>query len=439
MSSPTALVITHGYYYDHQHSTAVWLSDTWAFSHASQQWTNLHPHCNDSGVASLNCPAARFGATATLHDNSLYLYGGDDGGNSAGASSYTYNLLSDLWLLPLHSSQPTWSMVATQITPSALLHAGYVSSSLLASIHSLPHAQHTACLLSTPRSNHLLVFGGMTPRRTEDKEDTAGSDVIAASHQLWAVDLAGPAEEREWRQLQCGPSPGERFGHAMTTALQSSSSFVLTLFAYGGFRRGQGNYGDLWRLQLQDWSTASMHCSWTLLSTTTDRTSESFSAVGPYPRGYASLAATSTLLLLFAGALCSPGCVCSHETWAWDLTQCAWSSPTLLTTALPQGRYKQTAVVRAVEEGDGVVELAVFGGESYHPQMYHADVWLLRYDHWHRRQWTHLAGAEWLWNLAPTSSLPALLLPSLPLFLLLLLFLLFRHKRRMRVRGTKLT
>ena len=431
VSTPTALIITHGYYYDQQHSSAVWLSDTWSFSYSSQSWQLLHPHCNDSGVAANSCPSARFAATATLHDDGLYLYGGDDGGNSAGTTTYTYHLLSDLWLLDPHSPQPTWSLVPTVLTPSALLLAGFVSSSALASVHSIPHAQHTACLLSIAQSSHLLVFGGLTARRLDDEEDSAGSQLVAASNQLWAVPLGHAAEDKEWRYFPCTDAPKERFGHAMTAALHSSSSPLdFSLFVYGGFRRGHVNYGDLWQLQLQDWTRPSLRCSWTLLSTTSDSASAAFSTIGPNPRGYASLVASATFLLVFAGSHCSPGCVCSHETWAWDVQQRAWSSPPLLTSALPQGRYKHSGVVK--EEGQGVLELAVFGGESYHPQKYHADVWLLRYDHHHTSQWTLFGAGGPLW---PMQTASPLLLLSVPLFFVfLLLFVFFRRTRRMRSR-----
>ena len=422
-STPDALLVTHGYYYNHTQKQAFWLSDSWSFSYYERRWTQLSPHCSDALV----CPCARFGASAVLSDNILFLYGGDDGGNSRGERSYTYTLLADLWKMSLRVRPYRWALVSTVVPNAALTAAGFVASLLMAS-QSVPHAQHGAALVVDDWSRQLLVFGGMVPRRAGDTEDSAGSEHVAASNQLWALELSAMTDG-VWRHLQCMNPPPMRFGHAMSGAITSALSVgvVHTLFMHGGFRRGHGNYGDLWQLRL--FSPSSTRCSWTLLSTVTDQAHPAYSRVGPYPRGYASLAATSTFLLLFGGSYCSPGCVCSHETWTWDLRDHEWSSPLLRSTPaqLPQGRYKHTGAVSREEDNGGVVELVVFGGESYHPQRYHADVWLLVYDHSNHSSW---------WTATPLPS--TLHLAVFGLTPLIAIVLVINHKRRLR-REMKLT
>ena len=312
-------------------------------------------------------------------------------------------------MAPLPHPPHVWVEVPTAVSPSSLRFAGFVAPTLLP-LPSLPHAQHTACLLPSDPP-HLLVFGGMTPRPMNDTVDSAGGKDVAATNQLWVVALQESANSpSEWRELRCPSPPDIRFGHSMTSALSVPSPGVgFSVWVYGGFRRGHGNYGDLWRLHTPA-SPSPQSCTWTLLSSVSTSSSPP-SSVGPYPRGYASLIATAAFLVLFAGSHCSPGCVCSHETWVWDLHSHQWSSPPLLSADIPQGRYKHTGVVRGVDEA-GVVDVVAFGGESYQPQKYHADVWMLRYDHWRKP-------SQWLpWTSAspntPSSSTPSPSVPSWP-------------------------
>ena len=430
LSTSSILVITHGYYFDHAAHSAVWLSDTWTFSYSSHLWTRIHPPCPPSSSPSPpDCPSGRFGATATAHDGHLLLYGGDDGGHPLGVASYSPSLLSDIWRLPL-SPPHHWSRLSTSVSTAAILVAGFPASAALAQ-HGIPHAQHTAAALQGQAGAALLVFAGMTPRQDGDAEDTAGGEGVAASDQLWLLPLIAIDASVEWQRLPCNAGPDGRFGHAMTAAvptLTPTGAPQSALYVYGGFRRGRGNYGDLWRLLLSD--PPSQGCEWTRLSAVEPSASAAAPVLGPYPRGYASLVAGEGYVLLFGGAYCAPGCVCSQETWAWDLQLQRWATPALLTAEAPQGRYKHSGVMRGVDE-QGMVEVVVFGGESYHPQKYHADVWLLRYDHWqlgHLLQWR--LSFDWL---SPAS------LGALTLLVTCLLLLLVAHHRRRSRRATKTT
>lgn len=64
-----AMVVTHGYFFDHRLHHATWLADTWGFMFANSSWTRLHT--GEGG------PSARYGHTAVLHGNSMLVFGGD--------------------------------------------------------------------------------------------------------------------------------------------------------------------------------------------------------------------------------------------------------------------------------------------------------------------------------------------------------------------------
>ena len=159
--------------------------------------------------------------------------------------------------------------------------------------------------------------------------------------------------------------------------IEQSGESYDALFVYGGFVRGQPNFDDLWRLSLPHDDPT--RCEWLLLSPhEQDR-------VLPKSRGYATMLASQHFLLLFGGSHCAPGCECSHELWAFDVMRREWSSPQLVSSEQPQGRYKHTAVVawtgEAAQHSADCTAVYVFGGESYKPQKYHRDVWRLQYSH----------------------------------------------------------
>ena len=389
---PSSIVVTHGYQYDHSASSPLWLSDTWSFSLTGHHWRQALPPCTDRQVVAAVCPCARMGAVLMVAGERAYLYGGDDGGASRGQNSYTYNLFSDLWSVPLaalaadaadESSAVRWQHETTAVDNASLTALGY-QLSLYAAAAGVAHAQHTAYVRRVSSgTSELLVFGGMVPRANDSESDstsdTTGDPGIVATNTLWRLPLSD-SSTRQWQLMSCaGPRPAPRYGHSMAGSGVTSSEGYDDVFMYGGFIRGQPNFDDLWLLSLP--RNQPSHCRWLLLSPTQPQSS----GVQPASRGYATMLASQRFVLLFGGSHCAPGCDCSHELWAFDHALNVWSTPQLVSSEQPQGRYKHTAVAAwpgdTQQASSGCLTVYVFGGESYSPQKYHSDVWRLRYSH----------------------------------------------------------
>lgn len=84
------LMLPCSYYYDRNQNAATWMSDTWEMDmHAPYTWHRLdsgvsQDHAFDaynSGTAPRG-PSGRFGHTSAVHNDTLYVYGGHDGGIS---------------------------------------------------------------------------------------------------------------------------------------------------------------------------------------------------------------------------------------------------------------------------------------------------------------------------------------------------------------------
>jgi len=385
---PSSILVTHGYQYDHTTATPLWLSDTYSFSLSWHQWRQVLPPCTERQVVGGVCPCARMGAVLVVAGERAYMYGGDDGGASRGASSYTYNLFGDLWSLPLAAldadvaddAAPAvrWQLEETIVDSTALTALGYASSTAETAV-SVAHAQHAAYVRRLASgTSELLVFGGMVPRAGDNHTSTdgTGDNFVKATNTVWRLPLS-PSPHRQWQLLSCsGSAPAARYGHSMAGVEQSGvgNAALSVLYVYGGFVRNQPNFNDLHCLTLpHDQPT---HCEWQQLTP---------GSVQPTSRGYATMLASQRFLLLFGGSHCAPGCECSHELWTFDTERHEWSSPQLLSLEQPQGRYKHTAVGewqagRKAGLG-GCMTMYVFGGESYKPQKYHSDVWRLRYSH----------------------------------------------------------
>lgn len=374
------MIVTHGYYYDVEAQRAEWLSDTWAFD-VFGQWTMLHDQCQSS-----ECPTARFGSVIVIHNDSLYLSQGDDGGqdqtvDSLHSASYKFSLLDDVWKLPLtwpiDKSVSRWVRV-TQSTKSV-----YQSTiQLSASVSSPPARAHHAAVYSQIRSDSsdesfsmMLAFGGMI---YNEADHAKGDRAITASNDLWRFDLA----DSSWTHITCSTPPPARFGHAM--AMTQPSLRSVRLFVYGGFMRDQPDYADLWSVVLNN----QLDCVWTELLP---------HSVKPVGRGYPSLVASTlgTHLLMFGGARCKLGCKCLDESWAFDLFANRWSQLAHSGRWKPLGRYKHTAVVRH-PRGSSVTHMIMFGGESYVPQRYHSDVWEMQFDPTHILAAPSVIPAEYL-------------------------------------------
>eukprot|EP00967_Tisochrysis_lutea_P109409 scaffold170273_cov37-Tisochrysis_lutea.AAC.3 len=98
------LVVTHGYFYNHDKRQPAWQSDAWAYSLSEQTWRRVHQG------EKYGAPSARYSASAVVHDGSLYMFGGDDGGHKRSMNNYVFkSWFDELWRLDLASY--TWRAI----------------------------------------------------------------------------------------------------------------------------------------------------------------------------------------------------------------------------------------------------------------------------------------------------------------------------------------
>ena len=312
------LVVTHGYFYDHQHHRPAWQSNAWAFNFARREWRRVHEG------EKAGAPSARYCMSAVVFEHGMWVFGGDDGGHKHSMNNYVFGAhFDELWRLDLRTY--AWRRVkpADGVAPPK-------------------RALHQAVVLGAS----MYVYGGL------GKAD------------LWRYDFGGG----RWTQLMAAPGeeddeahPGVR--HAFAAAPSGGDGF----YVHGGTRHRKGGgrprvFGDLWRYNVNA-------NGWTKVR---PAGGGELRPPKPGPRGHHSLLALGARkLLLYGGALCTPGCVCYGDTWAFDADRAAWSR--LNATNAPIHRYRQS-LVRDAETG--VVYL--FGGESYKPYMYHNAVDALR-------------------------------------------------------------
>lgn len=231
-----------------------------------------------------------------------------------------------------------------------------------------------------------------TSRRFEEAHDNS---------ELWMFNFY----TNTWHPILTQNAPSKRFGTALaysTVTHPTSHEMEGALYLYGGYSRLGKNFGDLWAFSFRTGR-------W--LEQTPVRSNQhgvSFPLVTPGPRAYHQLVVLPQHLLLFGGARCEPGCVCSSETWMWSLTSHRWEkivapprspdstkypsfqpiSPNVpyrsvaeaVDDGYPVHRYKHTLVALPIKNNKAngfQIDALLFGGESYNPSGYHNDVWKL--------------------------------------------------------------
>jgi len=315
------IIITHGYFYNHDISKPAWQSDAWAYTARSGMWRQVHRGEKDGA------PSARYSGTAVLHKGGLYMYGGDDGGHKRSMNNYVFKAWnSELWRLDLGSY--AWRSVTPAGGPSTLPPK---------------RALHSAVVLG----DAMYVYGGI------DHSDT------------WSFDFA----TRSWRAIEKGSAskerryhPGVRHSHSAAADPRGGGFFVFGGSAHGAPLKPLA-FDDLWRFDLA-------RASWTLLEAApSSGLPPQPWGLAPPPRSHSSLvAAPNSSLLLYGGALCTPGCRCYGDAWVYHIggegRAPGWSR--VNTSSSPIHRYRQS-LVRDPADGS----LYLFGGESYKPYMYH--------------------------------------------------------------------
>ena len=78
------MIISHGYFYDHQHREPAWQSSAWSFNVQKKRWRMVHEG------ESAGAPSARYSTSAVLYDHAMYMFGGDDGGHKTSMHNYIF-------------------------------------------------------------------------------------------------------------------------------------------------------------------------------------------------------------------------------------------------------------------------------------------------------------------------------------------------------------
>ena len=392
-------VVVHGGYNNEEAPT--WLDDVWALKYdASRAWSwskiQIRANKNAQSPLTLFVPLARYSHTLVKMQwhptqETFYLFGGDDGGQSSrssknsrssrsssngGTSGYHWgHYFNDVWKLHLNAK----SLVGTW---RKLEHMKENSGPS-------PRTCHTSVVLKHNALDCMLVFGGLTTTTVHTKVQ------LLTSNELWMMSPDGTGMVH-WTLLQPqtpvqAPTvgiqrrPPARYGH--TAAVTSGDT--ARMYVYGGkSRESKVLYSDLWSYNkhTNKWATVVSH------------------GVGGHgvPVGLLYGTMTSMVvessrqqLLLYGGASgCARRCTTESNTWVFDLKTAEWTLLLLGTTNKknqPMHRYRHsmtkvtTASSSAVtnqkktgEQGHVVVQHVMFGGESYgEVQKYHSDAWTM--------------------------------------------------------------
>ena len=324
------MVVSHGYFYDAENHKPRWLSDSWAMSlQAPYLWRQIVPHVDRQDALQAygrkktpSAPCGRYGSTGVIKDDSLYLFGGTDGGfhlhgRDGFEQGHDYD---ELWVLNLKTSK--WQ----------LLGRG------LSSTKPWPAQRHLHGAIIV--NDQMLIHGGVGP----------GFDDV------WAWDIG----RKSWKQLynpksQHGRSPGSLFAAGyIPIDCPNKQGFLV----FGG-RPDAGGHEEL---SADVWYFDMMRSRWTKLRPSDDSDPR---PSGRFYMGFAALnagvgACSADLradknhfekaggpLAFTAGAsVHTPTMECTDETFSlsWDLEHrlIKWAA----SKPLPFGFYHNTLVAK---------------------------------------------------------------------------------------------
>lgn len=190
------MIMTLGYYYDRINNRATWMSDTWEMEMSPPYlWSQRHLGISQDEAyeaytnnRALHSPAGRFGHSSSVHNSTLYVYGGHDGGQSRhGRQNYEPGYdFDELWRL---DPEPRgWTLIpsSSEGPGKRYLHSSAVVGDLL------------------------LIYGGLA----ESQGDVWAFNLVTSTWTRLAADAPRISGRR----------PGRRVGHTMTAVDQPSSS-----------------------------------------------------------------------------------------------------------------------------------------------------------------------------------------------------------------------
>ena len=308
------MVVSHGYFYNHQQHKPAWQSDTWSFEPASGAWTKLHAAWSEDKAG--HGPSPRYSVSAVVYADTLLMFGGDDGGHLHSPMNYIFGAYSDeLWLFDLRAH--SWQLVPK---PEG---AAWPSK----------RALHGAALVN----GRMHVYGGLgvsdhwalclesTAPGAPDKSGAPGAGwrwlKVRASATVSASDGVDPAYVD---RFATAGGPGSR--HAIAVAAGGDGR---GFYLFGGSRHGKTGFrpkvfDDLWYFREADAHAEvadELLGAWTFLGKA--RSGAPLPPAWPAARSHHSLvtlgaeSGVDVGVLLFGGALCVPGCSCYNDTWVW--------------------------------------------------------------------------------------------------------------------------
>uniref|UniRef100_A0A7S3QY89 Uncharacterized protein n=1 Tax=Dunaliella tertiolecta TaxID=3047 RepID=A0A7S3QY89_DUNTE len=311
------MIVTHGYFYNAAQNLATWLSDTWALDMKSYKWSLLSEGINQSRALQAyrqghpTQPCGRFGHGIGIFNDTLYMYGGHDGGYSrTGQHNYApEHDFDELWAFSFQEKR--WTLLAAKPDPALLPIAANKDGS---SSDNATTPGKRYLLASVVIDGVMIVYGG--------NKDGQGD--------VWALDLR--QEGKVWRRLsperpRDQGGPGRRVGAAIfpVNFPGAPRGFVL----YGGRNAGkQGNepvlLGDAWFFDLSTlkWRQLKMigpapsprrYHGFTHMHIAVQEPGSSAVWRGRHSK------ASVFVGVIVGGSVDSPSHVCSGDSWAFTL------------------------------------------------------------------------------------------------------------------------
>ena len=310
-SAHVPCLMTHFIPLCHARSDAIrhpaWQSNAWAFTFASRRWRLIHEG------EKAGAPSARYSSSAVLYDHALWMYGGDDGGHKTSMFNYIFQAWFDeMWRFDLraYSWQQVRSLGKPQPVKRALHSAVVIGDSMfmyggleLADTWRYDFAKRSWSLLVPPPHD----------TDTKDASHPGRRHAFAAAASPSGMFIFGGC--RHVRVPHRHPHASPRTEHACTLKHFESPHRKIPVWQVRGLRPLAFN--DLWFF-----STDSI--TWKRLPPTRD--SDGMPQPVPAARSHLSLVSlTDSLLLLYGGALCIPGCSCYGDTWLYHARANTWA------------------------------------------------------------------------------------------------------------------
>jgi len=313
------MYVSYGYHYDHARMKATWLQDVWKMSFQDFTWTQLH-HGAEGDPSVMH---ARYKLSSVMHKDTLWFFGGDDGGGPVSSHMWG-SYYNDLWTLDKEGIMGKVE-ARGEVPP--------------------PLAGHTAVVYK----DRMYVFGGLTASEKSAQDNR----FLVDTNNFFSFEFATAT----WEKLTPTPQIHARRSHGAAVV-----SDVMVVF--GGFSKDErfSNMQDthIFNFTTRHWQEVNIE------------------GIKPSKRGAAAAAGDSRLgaFILMGGAKCVISCDCLNDLWIFNIHTQTWRE--VLPTAgshIPVARHFHHGVL---EPKTGY--FYIFGGESYKPYAYWNDVWRIRLD-----------------------------------------------------------